>query len=296
MAAYPKTITTSLGRVSVDSIEHAIRETAQKLIVPRYRQLGASDIENKGDPTDFVTVADREAEMALREYLTKLLPGSLFVGEESLSLGLETIDPLLHQSKPVWVLDPIDGTSHFVKGIPGFATMLALVDNGETLAGWIYDPLDEGMNAGFKKHGTFRNGRKMVAPTPSKETYGLVASYYVPDATMQAVKALQTSIRHDFSNKVSAIYYLDFLQDGPDFYICFQANPWDQLPGVGLLEPLGFVAVTHEGKSYTRHCESGQKGYVIARNRDIIERVMDEIISPLRDTLGEAFWDRKETK
>jgi fructose-1,6-bisphosphatase/inositol monophosphatase family enzyme len=118
---------------------HAIMlDAAERAILPHYQTLSASQIEDKA-ADDVVTVADLEAEAILSEKLSALMPEAAIVGEEAVHA-----DPsLMHKLGDAlcWIIDPVDGTNNFAKGKPPFGILIALAEKGETIAGWILDPL-----------------------------------------------------------------------------------------------------------------------------------------------------------
>lgn len=123
------------------AVEQVIRQVAADEIVPRFRNLKSHDIREKSRG-DIVTTADIEAEKALISGLTALLPGARVVGEESAAEDPGVLH-LLAGDGPCWIIDPVDGTRNFSKGDPRFAVIVALAQGGKTLAGWIYDPLQD---------------------------------------------------------------------------------------------------------------------------------------------------------
>ncbi len=126
-------------RPDPETVQNIIRETAETEILPRFQNLSADDISEKA-PGDLVTIADTEAEKALSQRLTDLLPGSLVIGEEGVAANPQVLNRLA-QDKPVWIIDPVDGTRNFAHGTPCFAVIVSLVQNGQTMAGWIHDPI-----------------------------------------------------------------------------------------------------------------------------------------------------------
>ena len=124
----------------VDAVTAALGEIAQSIILPRYKQLGAGDVRAKTHAADLVTIADEESERTLAPILMALAPGSKVVGEEAVAADPGALNGLLRHD-PIWIVDPIDGTLNFVNGNPAFATVVALVRQGETVLGWIHDPL-----------------------------------------------------------------------------------------------------------------------------------------------------------
>lgn len=124
--------------VDIEQVSELLQQVAAEIILPRHRKLGDDDISEK-DHGELVTVADIETEKWLSRELSNLLPGSSVVGEEA-AYADRTVFDRLSDDDPVWVIDPVDGTHNFAKGSEVFATIVALVRKGETVAGWIYEP------------------------------------------------------------------------------------------------------------------------------------------------------------
>lgn len=100
-----------------------------------------------------VTIADRGAEGLLRQTLLKHFPGDGFLGEESGSTP--------SSSGYRWIIDPIDGTRSFVRGIPLWATMVGLEYQGEQIAGVVYLPAMNQVYHALRGHGAFRDERRL---------------------------------------------------------------------------------------------------------------------------------------
>ena len=146
-----------------DSVEGLIREVSAAEVMPRFVSPGKRWKKRSGS---VVTDADIAAEAFLAAELPALLPGSVIVGEE-MADGDPAVLDLLDGDAPVWVLDPVDGTSNFADGSPDFAVMVGLVVRRETVAGWIYRPVDDAMYAAEAGAGAYRNGKRLaVAPAP----------------------------------------------------------------------------------------------------------------------------------
>jgi fructose-1,6-bisphosphatase/inositol monophosphatase family enzyme len=142
-----------------------LRDTAAKVVMPRYCALAEHEIEEKA-ADDFVTVADREAEAMLEEGLAKIIPGLPVVGEEAAFADASVLQRL---SGDCWIVDPIDGTRNFAAGHPPFAIMLAMASGGEAHTGWIYDPVRERLLVTHKGKGAFCDGER-VTVKPSGRT------------------------------------------------------------------------------------------------------------------------------
>ena len=134
---------------NLDEIADIIANVAETEVMPRFRNLSVSDIATKTSADDLVTTAHTETEKVLTARLTEALPDSLVVGEEACFQNPEVVD-YLKQDKPVWVIDPVDGTLNFSYGRSEFGMVVALVSKGETVAGWLYNPVMKAMIYGEK--------------------------------------------------------------------------------------------------------------------------------------------------
>ena len=122
-----------------DRVTRLIEEAAAAEIMPRFQRLAAGDVREKA-PGDLVTVADEAVEARLAPLLTSLVPGSIVVGEEAAAADPNLLNRLF-DDRPVWIIDPVDGTSNFAEGRPAFAVMVALARGAHILAAWIHDPV-----------------------------------------------------------------------------------------------------------------------------------------------------------
>jgi myo-inositol-1(or 4)-monophosphatase len=105
-------------------------------------------------PANFVTAADQRAEEILREELEHARPGYGFVGEES---GAHEGSDKTHR----WLVDPLDGTSNFLHGIPHFAISIALEREGTIVAGLVYNPANEELFTAERGKGAFLNDQRL---------------------------------------------------------------------------------------------------------------------------------------
>ena len=136
----------------IQNIVSAVRK-ANKGIGRDFGEVSELAVSRKG-PGDFVTMADRRVEAALREELLRLRPGYGFVGEET---GEEIGTDKSHR----WIVDPIDGTTNFIHGIAHFATTVALEREGDIVAGVTYNPITNDLYWSEKGKGAFNNDRRL---------------------------------------------------------------------------------------------------------------------------------------
>lgn len=140
-------------------VENIIRMVAETEVMPRFNRLEVSDISTKNSPGDLVTIADVEAEKKLSQLLPETLPDAVVIGEEAVFAD-ESLYERLNEDSPVFIVDPIDGTSNFTEGKPEIGIVVALAYKGETVAGWIYNPVKKVMLSGEKGAGAFVRGKK----------------------------------------------------------------------------------------------------------------------------------------
>src|SRR5450432_3964966 len=105
-------------------------------------------------PANFVTAADRRSEEILREELAKARPGYGFVGEESgRTDGTDKTN--------TWIVDPLDGTTNFLHGIPQFAISIGLDREGTIVAGVVYNPVTDELFLAERGKGAFLNDQRL---------------------------------------------------------------------------------------------------------------------------------------
>jgi len=136
-------------------ISEIIRRTAETEILPLFCKLKDNQIDKK-ESGEIVTVADIKAEKKLTKALIATVPDSIAVGEEAVSNNISILDRLAGD-KPIWIIDPLDGTRNFANGKECFAVIVAYCQHGETLAGWIYDPVNRKMFYATKGQGAWVN-------------------------------------------------------------------------------------------------------------------------------------------
>lgn len=122
-----------------------------------FHEIGDLVIEQKG-VQDLVSNADRDVEVFIRERITAAYPNDGIVGEE-----YENVEGT---SGYVWVIDPIDGTANFVRGIPAWCVVLACVHEDAVKIGIIYEPSTDEMFSCAAGAGAFLNGRAIEVATP----------------------------------------------------------------------------------------------------------------------------------
>jgi fructose-1,6-bisphosphatase/inositol monophosphatase family enzyme len=227
--------------VQIDQVSDLLKEVAERLILPRFGALTTGEVIEKG-PGDLVTVADREAEAELTRMLRQADPGAVVVGEEGVFCDPRMLD-VLPTAAHAWVIDPVDGTRNFTKGRPDFAVMLAELRFGETVRGWIWQPLHNQLFVAEAGAGVTRNGVQLAAP-PQPRTVPLGATYLpVPGEERAVVKVIR-------SWGSCGIDYPKLITGEVDFLSYRSMFPWDHLPGGLMVTELGGRIATDSGEDY----------------------------------------------
>tara|TARA_Y100001970_G_scaffold279757_1_gene387635 strand:+ start:655 stop:1395 length:741 start_codon:yes stop_codon:yes gene_type:complete len=128
-------------------------DKASKILIRDFGELENLQVSSKG-PRDFVTNSDKKVEKILIEELSKSKKNFSFITEES---GiLENSD-----KENIWIIDPIDGTTNFLHGIPHFSISIALKNKNELISGLIFDPIKNEMFYAEKNNGAFFNNHRI---------------------------------------------------------------------------------------------------------------------------------------
>ena len=227
--------------IDPESVANYIRETARAVILPRFRALGQDDVREK-KPGDPVTIADTEAEQELTRRLAAVIPGANVLGEESVAEDASRL-AWLSAEAPVWIIDPIDGTSNFVRGNDGFAVIVALARQGTVEAGWIYNPLGDVMISALKGEGAWSAGRRLQVnrSVPPEKLTG--AAYGRTKSGIRAGRALNDSgrIRGVHNQGCSGLEYMAIAQGMAQFSLHSRSLPWDHAAGMLIVHEAGGV-------------------------------------------------------
>ena len=149
------------------SAVHAAKE-AGEIILDGADRLGSLTIEEKST-NDFVSEIDRNAEKKIREVLLEAYPDHGIVGEEFGSYNNSN-------NQYAWVIDPLDGTTNFLRGIPHFAISIGLIVDGLIKLGVVYDPLKNELFTAVKGGGAQLNGKAIYVRLDGRVKGGLLAT------------------------------------------------------------------------------------------------------------------------
>lgn len=246
--------------IDLAQVSAVIREIAAEEVLPRFQALAEHEIHEK-TAGEVVTVVDLAVERQLTRRLKGLLPGSLVVGEEAVH-GDAALMEQLASDAPVWIVDPIDGTRNFAHGRPAFAVMVGLVRAGESIAGWILEPVSGRFGVAERGGGAWMNGRRLqvAAPDrPERMSGSLHASSYAPKEIARRVEQRRGRVAAVKSLRCAGAEYLRLAEGERHFSLFTRLMPWDHMPGTLLHSEAGGIALCVDGTPYkaTRYHDRG---------------------------------------
>ena len=242
----------SLLKIDVEKVSQLLIEVSDEIILPRHKKLDLSDIKEK-DFGELTTVADMESESFLSQRLCDLLPGSHVIGEEA-SYKRNDLFNLLNNDSPVWIIDPIDGTHNFTKGSDIFAVIIALVISGNTLAGWIYEPISKKIAHGEQGAGAYINHKKVeLVINKSAHKYDGTAANYLYDI----VKQDELQIGEVNKPTCAGHEYIQLLESIISFTAYTRLRPWDHVAGSFLISESGGVSALVDRREYNSMTTEG---------------------------------------
>jgi fructose-1,6-bisphosphatase/inositol monophosphatase family enzyme len=264
-----------LSEALTAQIGELMREASRRAILPRWRKLAGHEVEEKqsgGALPDVVTIADREAEAILTEGLALILPEAAVVGEEAVHADSSVLDRLGDQL--CWIVDPLDGTNNFAIGRPPFGVTIALAERGETVAGWIYDPLGDRLCHAYLGRGAFIGDERIAAKATG--THPPVAAnslIYMRPERRQAVRA---AIEPHYTlvdiPRCAAEQYPRLVLGTNDVAIFERTLPWDHAAGALFVNEAGGKVARPDGRPY-RVDEHHRNGLIGAASERLWDRL-----------------------
>lgn len=253
---------------------------AGNVLLRHMNKLDALNVVEK-DRMDYASEVDGLAEKEIIKELRRATPDYAFLGEESGSLGSSQ-----NPRQPTWVIDPLDGTSNYLHGIPHFCVSIALVENGEPTHGVIFDPLRNDLFTASRGSGATLNERR-IRIADRKDLSGAMVLTGFPPRERQRVSAQLKCIdallleAEDIRRTGSAALDLAYVACGrADAYFEAGVKPWDIAAGVLLVREAGGKVSDFRGRSTgpmdTRGLMTRQ---LVAGNLKIADALQQKIVS-----------------
>ncbi|MDR1332942.1 MAG: inositol monophosphatase [Holosporales bacterium] len=226
-------------------------EKAASRLVRDFGELEKLQVSRKGF-RDFVTSADRNTETRLVYELSQAFPEYSFLCEESGFIERDS-------KTMVWIVDPIDGTNNFMRGIPVFAINVAMMDNDDVLAGVTYDPMRGDCFKAEKGRGAYLGNRSRIRVSRREQISEAVVAVHVPQETDLMLAKDGAIIRRTGSVALDLAY----LAAGKyDAVVAEDVQTWDIASGRILIQEAGgFMEIKkqQESESYDIIAASSSK-------------------------------------
>jgi myo-inositol-1(or 4)-monophosphatase len=235
----------SMGELDYMSLmEGTLREVGRLLLSDRSRH---PEINSKGS-RELVTDLDREADRILTDVINRSLPGHRVLSEETRS----TVTRENWRQSQVWIIDPIDGTANFIRGIDLFCTAAALYDHGVGSAALVYDPSRDEMFTAVRGQGVKLNGRSVRVNAVDALSRAVLATGFPYERI--ACQDNTDHIAHlvplvsDLRRSGSGILDMAWVACGRlDGYFEHGLPPWDAAAGLILVEEASGKATDYRG-------------------------------------------------
>jgi myo-inositol-1(or 4)-monophosphatase len=248
----------------------AAAKKAARPLIRDFGELENLQVSRKG-PADFVTNADERTERILIEELTKARPGYGFLVEER---GLVEGPDKTHR----FIIDPIDGTTNFMHGIPQFCMSIALEREGQIVSAVIYNPVVDEMFVAERGHGAYLNEKRLKVAARQNLPDILVASgapFLGREGQELFLEELQTIINSTAGMRRFGSAALDLAWVAAGRFDAFWERglkPWDIAAGLLLVKEAGGLVTDMDGRE--RMLESG---HIIAAN-EALHRPLLELL------------------
>lgn len=284
----PMPVTAPLSPAQKTQLINLIRRAARAEIMPRFRQLDVGDIATKKDENDLVTAGDIAAEAMITRGLQMAFPHALVVGEEAVSKNPDLLKGIA-KSELCFIIDPIDGTWNFAKGMPLFGTIIAVCRFGQPVLGLIYDPVGDDLIITDNTSPSIwqtRSGRHRPIHTADPKPLDQMAGYMHIRLMPPADRALMWSkvgvLGYVGTLRCSAHEYRLVATGAMDFLLSGHLNCWDHAAGVLLCQQAGGKSAMLTGKAYDASMTSG---YLLSASCD---EVWDKVATQFADLVSDA--------
>ena len=228
-------------------------EKASKVLIRDFGEVEKLQVSIKG-PSNFVTNADKKAEKIIIEELSKSRKKFSILSEEIGEIKNSDINN-------VWIIDPIDGTTNFLHGVPHFAISIALKSNNEIISGLIFDPIKNEMFYAEKNNGAYFNNKRMK-----------VSKKKILEECLFATGG-KKEIKSDLNTRKSGSAALDiaYVAAGRyDGYFQNHLNLWDIAAGIIMIKEAG-------GKINEIDCSIIKDVSVRTSSNSIYEKMLEKL-------------------
>ena len=250
---------------------------AGQVILRNMNHLADIKIKSKGT-NDFVSEVDHQAEQSIIAIIQKAYPSHAILAEESGKHGGEECE---------WIIDPLDGTTNYLHGVPQFSVSIAMRENNKLQLGVVYDPLKEELFCAARGDGATLNNRRIRVSKQRDLTASLIGTG-LPYRTDQELETYLATLRallektSGIRRAGSAALDLAYVAAGRfDAFWEFGLNPWDIAAGVLLVQEAGGLVSDMDGGH-----QFIQSGDIVAANTQLYKSFITTLNSAIKSVEG----------
>jgi len=228
-------------------------EKASKVLIRDFGELEKLQVSQKG-PSDFVTNADKKVEKIILEELSKSRNKYSILSEETGEIKNSDKDN-------IWIVDPIDGTTNFLHGVPHFAISIALLSKEEIVSGLIFDPIKNEMFYAEKNNGSYFNNHRIRVSKKKNLEECLFGT------------GGKKEVKTNLNTRISGSAALDMAYVGAgryDGYFQRSLNIWDVAAGIIIVKEAG-------GKTNNINYAQNEELKVLAGSNIIYEKMLENL-------------------
>jgi len=235
---------------------------AGRALIRDFGEVEQLQVSRKG-PGNFVSAADEKVERLLFEELGQARPQFGFLAEEGTAREAE-------DGRSRWIVDPLDGTSNFLHGLPHWCISIALEQDGQPVAGVIFDPVKDEMFAAERGGGAFMNNRRLRVSARRKLEDAMLATGLpnlgrgdIERAGRQTMAIMRASsgLRRFGAAALDLAYVAAGRYEG---FWEYELNAWDVAAGIVLIREAGGTVTPIDGKGDPLH-----SGDILGANADL---------------------------
>ncbi len=228
-------------------------EKASKVLIRDFGELEKLQVSQKG-PSDFVTNSDKKVEKIILEELSKSRNKYSILSEETGEIKNSDKDN-------IWIVDPIDGTTNFLHGVPHFAISIALLSKEEIVSGLIFDPIKNEMFYAEKNNGSYFNNHRIK-----------VSKKKILEECLFGTGG-KKEVKTNLNTRISGSAALDMAYVGAgryDGYFQRSLNIWDVAAGIIIVKEAG-------GKTNNINYAQNEELKVLAGSNIIYEKMLENL-------------------
>ena len=262
----PIAVTATLTKAQRAQLLTLVRRAARAEILPRFRQLGSHQIDQKTGPQDLVTDADKAAEAMITRGLQAMFPHALIVGEEATAANPDLVKKI-PEAELCFTIDPVDGTWNYAHGLTVFGVMVSVLRFGRPAYGLLYDPImndfvvadtesptEQVMPRGIRRRMSTSQGGEIA------DLQGFIGINLMPKEHQAPMAATFPDFTRILSLRCACHELRMVAQGAMDFALYSKLTPWDQPAGAVAVRQAGGHVAMLDGSDYL----GDSTGYLLA--------------------------------